>query len=200
MSRAYDELPEGVRTLDAQQSPARPLAAYVDSIGDQLDDIAATVDAITPPSGQRSLLVDPLNAPASWLPWMAQLVGSNLAGTTTTAQQRAAVAGAGGGWLAGTMQAIVNAVRATLTDPVGGYVSVTRDASSMWLLHVSTKRAETPDAAASLAAVMEAGAKPAGVVLDWTAYATSWASIEAGAPTWAEIEALGSWDALEALG
>lgn len=200
MSRAYDELPEGVRALDAQQSPARPLAAYVDSIGGQLDDIAATVSAIAPPAGQRSLLVDPMNAPASWLPWMAQLVGSNLAGTTTTAQQRAAVAGAGGGWLAGTMQAIISAVRATLTDPIGGYVAVTRDTTSMWLLHISTKAIETPSIPATLAAVLAAGAKPAGVVLDWSAYVATWDAIEAHAPTWASVEALGSWDALEAVG
>ena len=193
----WERLPEAYRTLDAPLG--YPLRAYLSLVGDQLEGVEATVAAVAPASG-RSALSDPMAAAPEWLPWMAQLVGANLSGAATVAQRRAAVAGAGSGWLAGTMAGVVAAVRSTLTDPVGGYVSVTRDASDMWLLHVVTKATETPDPAASLRAVIQAGAKPAGVVLDWAAYAASWDDIEALAPTWAAIEALGSWGALEAAG
>lgn len=196
MSRAYAELPEGVRWLDAQQGPTpEPLRRFVDSYGDDLDTIAGTIYAVATVPGRRSLLVDPDNAPASWLPWMGQLVGASLAGATTVAQQRAAVRGASGGWLSGTMAAIESAVRVTLTDPYG-YVAVYRDAANPWLLHVVTKATQTPSSAAALESVVKAGAKPAGVLLDWTAYAVTWGAVEP--LTWYGIEGLGSWDALEA--
>ena len=196
MSRAYDELPEGVRALDELQEPPRPLRSYVDLIGSQLDEVVDTIAAIAPEAGGRSMLADPQRAPASWLPWMAQMVGAPLAPASTLEQQRAAVAGASSGWAAGTVAAIIAAVRSTLTDPVAGHVLVLRDPTSIWRLHIVTKRTQTPDPARTLAAVSAAGARPAGVELTWTAYSTTWRAVET--LTWDQIESLGSWDALEA--
>lgn len=193
MSGVYDKLPRAYLDEDAKRG--FPLRKYLSLVGDQLDEVAGVVSRIGPETG-KSALADPDHADAGWLAWMAQLTGASLSGLTTVAQRRAAIQGSGSGWLAGTMQGIANAVRATLTDPAFGYVAVYRDPVNPWKLNIVTKAIQTPDPAAALAAVSKAGAKPVGVVLDWSAYRATWGVIEP--LTWDGIESLGSWDALEA--
>lgn len=193
MTAVWGRLPETYRVLDAPLG--HPLRAYLSLVGDQLTEVGEVVARLAPETG-RSALADPYLADPAWLPWMAQLVGVSLSGAETVAARRAAIAGAGTGWLAGTTAGIVAAVRATLTDPVGGYVAVYRDPADPWLLHIVTKAIQTPDPGAALAAIGKAGAKPAGVVLDWSAYAITWGAL--GALDWDTIESLGSWDAVEA--
>lgn len=192
MGQVYDSLPPAYRTEDARQSPPLPLQRYLSLVGDQLDEVATLI-------ARGDEIANPDLADEAWLPWLAQVAGVRLNGLTTVAQRRAAIRTSGSGWLTGTLAGIVAAVRSTLTNPDTGYVTVTRDLVDPWLLHVTTRATETPDPAASMLAVDALGAKPAGVILDWTAFAASWDQIEAGAPTWDIIEALGSWSAVESI-
>lgn len=190
MGQVYDSLPPAYRTEDARQYPPLPLQRYLSLVGDQLDEVAGLI-------GRAKEMADPDLADEAWLPWLAQLAGVRLNGLTTVAARRVAIRTAGSGWLTGTMAGIIAAIRSTLADPVNNYLTVTRDLVDPWVLHVTTRATETPDPVASLAAVDAIGAKPAGVVLEWTAFHASWDQIEAAAPTWNDIETLGSWTAIE---
>lgn len=196
MTRAYTDLPEGIRWLDEQQTPAKPLQRYVDSHGIDADEVARIIQDVVPPEGSRSQLVDPQTAPARWLPWMAQLVGVKLMGTTESAQ-RAQVVNAAGGWRSGTMTGLIDAARAYFGSSEPSIFSVRQDPENPWLITIMTKAPETPDPQALLTGVERARAKPAGVKLFWESYAAWWGVLEDKTPTWNHLEALGNWTAIE---
>jgi hypothetical protein len=149
------------------------LAVYIGALGDNLlqeiDDYASEG-----PLGQTgwSSLVDLNRIPDKGLPWLAQFVGVQLAAGLTPAQQRAAIA-ATDGWRRGTTLAMAQAIIPTLT----GTQSVTfreRDPAvtpndPAYGLTVITRTSETPNSAASLAALLTQ--KPMGIVLVYTVLA-----------------------------
>lgn len=155
-----------------------------------VDDLAVSWQIVTDPT--TSDLVDPARANEAWLPWLAQLVGARSNNRLTVPDQRSAIRGAVGGWASGTRQAIAAAASAALVGD--RYVNVTDHyGGNPWVLGVSTTEAGTPSAAAVIAAITEAGAKPAGFTLTHTFYLPAWDTIEAQLPTWDAIEAVGTW-------
>lgn len=192
--RIYDRLPEHYRTADADQvDPDYPLLRFLALIGDQLGELEDLVDRVDylPPDegglpGDTSDLVDATTADAAWLPWLAQLVGAVLPPGLSEAAQRDAVQFAPGGWRAATKGAIADAARTALT---GTKYVVIRDhyTGDPWKVEVRTRTTETPSVPAVLAAIVDKGAKPAGVELVATAYQATWAAVLAGRPTWADF-------------
>lgn len=213
--RLYDRLPEHLRRADAkQQIGDLPLLRYLSLVGDQAGAIDTLVDrfSFTPvdeggaPEDARSDLVDPDNADLAWLPWLAQLVGARLFGLTDETAKRDAIRYASNGWRAGTRAAVADAARSELTGTRGVRVYdhatsiATLGDDTQWDVLIITRPDETPDFADVLQAIVDKHAKPAGVVLYWEAYEATWDLIETDAPTWSDIEALGSWFNIEGVG
>jgi hypothetical protein len=171
--------------------------------------VTSTADANGTGPGVSLALVDAVpyietvvtaTADPAWLPWLAQLVGARLPAGLSTADRRAAVAGAVAGYFKGTKQGIEAAARAALTGTK--YVRVIPlYAGDQWRLEVRTRTSETASTAAVAAAIVAANAKPAGVELVATAYEATWAQVEAAYPTWAALEANApTWLAVEETG
>lgn len=185
-ARVYAGLPEVYR--DADPATGYQLLRYLSLLGDQLGDVEVLLDRFT----DRGELVDPALADPRWLEWLAQLVGVRAAGATT-AEARDLITGAATGWRAGTPESIRAAARGALTG--SRYVDVRPDGAHR--IRVQTVATETPDPAAVTAAVERAGVRPAGHTLAHTFYAASWDVLEARYPTWADVDLVASWDALE---
>lgn len=202
--RLYASLPAFYRAADeADPTGDYPLLRWLSLVGDQADEaevILDRIDVVLPDeggaAGDVSELVDPALADAAWLDWLAQHVGVRLPAAMPTAQRRDVIADAATGWRSGTRIAIEAAARATLTgtrqvDVMAHY------GGDPWVIAVRTIPTETPDSAATLAAILDAPAKPAGYDLVHVAYSATWDVIEAEYPTWTLLEAAGSWDAIE---
>lgn len=170
----YDSLPEMYRLADETQD--WDLERFLSLLGDQLGEVRDIADRINyvPPDeggtpGDTSDLVDPETADASWLPWLAQLVGVHLAPGSSEASQRSQIASAASGWQAGTVSAIQVAAGTVLTGSKTVQIypqSVTAPGDGgRWDLLLMTRPEETPDASAVIPAVVAAGAKPVGVLL-----------------------------------
>lgn len=196
----YARLPEVYRDADAAQdegSSNYPLLRYLSLLADQLTAVVQLLGRLTysplddrdntdPPwdrygSGMfgddtygdldTADLVDPFNADAGWLPWLAQLVGVDLTNLDTT-EQRAAIASPSDAWAHGTPPAIAKRVVPNLTG--GQYVDVQpHHQGDPFTIAVITKA-------------------------DETAASSTWAQVQAIAPTWADLEALGDWSNVEA--
>jgi hypothetical protein len=199
--RWYASLPGYMRSADEERD--FPLLRYLSLIGDQVDDVEEIIDRIDYVgafegglAGDTSALVDPDTADAAWLPWLAQLVGVNLLDPLSTTERREAIKTAGSGWRAGTKAGIKLAAQTQLTGTK--YVEVLDHyLGDPWAIGVRTRADETADSAAVVQAIIDMGAKPAGVEIVTAFYAATWALIEATYPTWADIEAAGSWAALQ---
>lgn len=206
--RFYGSLPEVYRDADAAQDdgPSNyPLLRYLSLLLDQLQPIADLITRITyvpmderadlpstsalevPSPWQRfgtgefgddtfgdadtSDLVDPSTADAGWLAWLAQLLGVNVAGLDL-ADARALLFQPADSWAHGTPEAIARKARRQL-DP-DDYVDVRPHfAGEPFTIAVITKTAETYGT-------------------------TTWGELNDAAPTWGDLEALGSWNAAEA--
>lgn len=204
----YASLPEVYRDADAAQDtgPSNyPLLRYLALLLDQLQPLADLITRITyvpmderadypaasllevPSPWQRfgtgelgddtfgdadtSDLVDPTNADAGWLTWLAQLLGVNITGLTLT-EARALLFNPADSWAHGTPAAIAREARRQLD--AGDYVDVRPHfGGDPFVIAVVTKAAETYGT-------------------------TTWGELEQTAPTWADLEALGSWNAAEA--
>lgn len=209
--RLYSHLPELYRDADAALDAGTldpngyPLLRFLSLAGDQLGDVADLLDRADyythddgGADGDTSDLVDPTVADAAWLPWLAQLTGVRLTAAMSVDAQRNAIAGAVSGYLKGTKQGIAAAAATALTGT--RYVRVIPlYGGDEWRVEVRTRTTETASTAAVLAAIIAAGAKPAGVELVATTYAASWDQIEALGSNDA-VDARGSWDALEETG
>lgn len=211
--RLYASLPALYRAADEAQAfgdNGYPLLRYLDLIGEQAGELEDLYDRIayvpadvagaalaTFGNPLTSDLVDPDTADAEWLPWLAQLVGVRLRPLQTEQEQRDTIAGASTGWRAGTRAAIEAVAASTLAgdrdvDVLPNYLG------DEWVLGIRTRPDETPDPAATLAAIVNAEVKPAGVELVHVVYAASWDTIEAAYASWDELEAgAPTWDALE---
>jgi hypothetical protein len=205
----WSSLPELYQAADEAQADGPngyPLLRFLSLIVDQWGEVLDLVGRIDYYShddggapGDTSDLADPYAADAAWLPWLAQLVGAQLPAGLTVADQRAAIAGALAGFLKGTKAGIAAAAATVLTGTK--YVLVRPlFGGDRWTVELRTRTTETPGDAAVLAAVLAQKAKPAGLTIVVTHYAASWAAIEAAHPTWASIEAAGSWAVLEESG
>lgn len=194
----YARLPELYRDADAAQAdgPSNyPLLRYLSCLFDQLDTVSTLIDRLTyVPMDERqngpwqrygsgefgdgtygdqdtSDLVDPYTADAAWLPWLAQLVGVDVANLSVP-DQRAAIAHPQDTWAHGTPRAIAARARAKLNGT--GYVAIIPShQGDPFTIALVTKESETEGA-------------------------TTWAELETIAPTWADLMALGDWSNLEA--
>lgn len=108
-----------------------------------------------------SAVVDVDRAPDSWLPWLAQFVGVTVVPGSTPAEQRVRIKGTDG-FSRGTPDALRAALAPTLTGSKTVYFRE-RDAGDAYRLEVVTVASQTPDAAASEAALR--AQKPGGIVL-----------------------------------
>lgn len=162
----YGRLPEAYRDADAGLD--YPLLRYLSLLADQLDPIDVIADRIDydADEGGTSDLVDADTANAGWLPWLAQLLGVRLAGLTL-AQQRTALADPVASWAHGTPAAIIAAAKVGLTG-TQSVVVTPHYGGSTYVIGLGTKDGET------------------GV-------ATSWGQLKAAAPSWAGLEARGSF-------
>lgn len=204
----YAQLPEVYRDADAAQDTGAsnyPLLRYLSILLDQLQPLADLITRITyvpmderadlpagtpfevPSPWQRlgtgqlgddtfgdvdtSDLVDPTTADAGWLPWLAQLLGVDVTGLTVE-ETRDRLFQPADAWGHGTPAAIIREARRQL-DP-GDYVDVRpRFRADPFTIAVVTKRSETYGT-------------------------TTWGELSDAAPTWGDLEALGSWNAAEA--
>lgn len=206
-ARLYNRLPELYR--DADERGTYELLRWLGTVLDQASDVDALVARFTPelnPAGDTSDLVDPQTADADWLTWLAQLVGvKNVGAIETVAARREAIGSASGGWRSGTRDAVADAARRVLTGDQYVEVYAFSDETQIgtageWDVLIVTRESETPDPTAVVPAVIEFGAKPAGVVLHHREYSATWDALEAAYPTWNDLEAAGSWNAIEQTG
>lgn len=230
VDRLYQRLPEVYRVMDAHDQTwpfkrylyaALHQAGEIDDMIDQLDGERPVGPATPEPWGLQpdelevwrasrlsrdSLLGDPVNAPAAWLPWLAQLVGAHLDPAASETERRDTIRFATSGYRAGTRSTIADAARSALTGtrevqvlprkkPVGGTIVD----GGPWDITIVTKITETPDVGAVLGAVLRKGTKPAGAVLWHYAFEATWDAVEAAYPTWADRDAQ-SWQQIEETG
>lgn len=206
--RVYSGLAELYQAADADQAAGDngyPLLRFLSLLADQVDDVnvlADRADYYSPDDGgapgDTSDLTDPATADSAWLPWLAQLVGAPLPAGMTDAEKRGAIAGVVAGYLKGTKQGIEAAAQAALTGT--RYVRVIPlYLGDQYRVEVRTRTSETPSTADVLAAIIAAGAKPAGIELVPTAYEATWAQIDTAYPTWAGRSGL-TWLQLEETG
>lgn len=194
----YGRLPEFYRDADAAQAdgPSNyPLLRYLSCLFDQLDTVSTlttrfeyvplderddgpwqrfgsgTYGDATYGDQDTSDLTDPYTADAAWLPWLAQLVGVDVANLSVP-DQRYAIAHPEDSWAHGTPRAITAAARAKLTGTKYAVV-VPNYRADPFTIGLITREDETE-----------------GV--------TTWGELETIAPTWAELMALGDWSNLEA--
>lgn len=229
--RMYHRLPEVYRTVDGKDSTwafkrylggALSVAGDIDTVIDQLIGYNPSGPATPEPWGLSgdelqqwrearrnipSLLGDPVNAPAEWLPWLAQLLGATLDSSASEEEQRATITYATSGWRGGTRSAIADAAKTALTGTkyarivphytpgMSGGISP----GEIWDITIVTLSSETPDPSEVLGAVLRKGVKPAGVVLHHATYEASWDQVEAVYPTWADRDAA-TWDQLAEAG
>jgi hypothetical protein len=199
--RLYDRLPEVYRSADAALD--YPLLRFLSLTVDQAAEVAALLDrwdVLTPDEGgdpaDSSELVDPALADADWLSWLAQHVGVDLPPAMAEQERRDNIAGAASGWQSGTRAGIAAAAAETLTGTKQVDV-IPLYGGNPWAVAVRTIPTETPSEAATLAAIIEARAKPAGVNLTVISYAASWTLLETTYPSWTSLEAAGTWDVIE---
>lgn len=207
--RLYGRLPDHYRDADAGLD--YPLYRWLAGLGavlSQVEDLIDRIDYVAPgdggAAGDTSDLVDPTVADVDWLPWLAQLVGVQLSPALSEAEKRDAILYASAGWRAGTKSAVAAAAKTELTGTryakvYDHSVSVPGD-GGMWDVLIVTRTSETPDPSRVLAAVVRRGAKPAGVVLHHRAYEASWDTVVSTYPTWAALEAAGSWIKIQEAG
>ena len=209
----YDQLPEIYHLGDSAQPSgpnAYPLLRFLACIGDvaqPMDSLYARLAYLAPSDGgpatgpgSSSDLTDPRTADPAWLPWIAQLIGMHLDTSLSVAAQRDAILGAATGRQAGTRAAMVAAASTGLVGSrfcqVMDHTTVTVGSPApggQWDVTLITRSDETPDVPSVLAAVVAAGAKPAGVQLHHAVYSSSWSKLTLNYPTWAAIRAAGSW-------
>lgn len=193
LPRLYDRLPEHYRAYD--ETVGHPLYRWLAGILAEQGAVEILTDRLGASADGASDLTDPMVADAAWLPWLAQLVGTQLQGGMSDAERRDAVRYASAGWRAGTKTAISDAVRSELTGTRFAQVfdhAVSRPGDGgVWDVLVVTRGSETPNVAAVLAAAVRRGAKPAGVVLRHRVYDVPWSTFMAAYPTWAAWAANG---------
>lgn len=165
--RLYDQLAP-LATEDATYGWA--LAHFCAAFAAQLDEVAdLSRDQDDGTIGWASLF-DLDNVPAKFLPWLGLFVGVTMPGSLTAAAQRLRIRQTDG-FRRGTPDAIQGAARQTLIGPDGTPDTATvfleeRIGGDAYHLTVATLTSETPDSAATQAAIL--AQKPAGLVLTYS--------------------------------
>lgn len=124
-------------------------------------------------------LLDPTRTTSDRLGWLSQFAGVQLTPGLSDAQQRAQITSPPA-FQRGTPAAMAAAAQATLTGTK--YVGLIERASSAYTISVATRTSETPNPAATEAAIR--AQKPAGLILTYTV---------TNAETW--DEATSTWNA-----
>jgi hypothetical protein len=187
----YDALAP-LATLDGQAD--WHLAHYCGAHGAMFQPVA-DVARDTPAGPGWSAVLDLDRCPDAWLPWLAQFVGVTVVAGSTPAEMRTRIASTDG-FNRGTPEAIRAAAQATLT----GNQTVTfreRDSSAAdppYTLEVLTLTGETPDPAATRAAIV--AQKPGGILLNYrTVAGQDWQAVQA--KTWRAVKTTtASWRTL----
>jgi hypothetical protein len=160
---------------------------YVDAVAEMFQHIEryATDQGDDWWQGAYSLMLDVDNAPVEALPYLAQFVGVTLPVGADEADMRAAIR-AENRQQRGTLAALSAAVQKTLTGTK--HMTIHERDTSPYHATVFTRTPETPDVAATLAAIKTV--KPAGVVIDLIV--TPGETWDEAAATW--DAATGTWD------
>lgn len=197
--------PEHYRTEDINQDWT--LKRFMSGMGAQQYEVDALIDrfSYTPPEdgvpSDTSDLVDPLTCDYAWLQWIAQLVGVKLDANLSVPDQRLQVANVS--FYKGT-KAHMARVAQTVLDG-SQFVSI-RDhtitagspgAAGQWDMLIVTLASET--LSDPIAAIIAAGAKPAGVELNHETFTSSWDDWEAEHPDWDSWDS-SSWTTMEESG
>lgn len=153
----YDELAPLAYDDEKQGWSLAYYCAAIAKMFDQVNGYASTQDDGAEGWGW---ILDPNRAPAEVLPWLGQFYGVQVPEGTPEGDARAMVSAARE-LKRGTPQAIKDEIAATLT---GGkrVLLFERDGGNAYRIRVSTFTSETPDAAASEAALLRQ--KPAGIM------------------------------------
>lgn len=163
--RLYDSVAP-LAAQDPQNGYA--LANYIAALAAMVDPVANIVrdpddgDTYTVPGWAK--LFDVNNVDPSWLPWLAQFVGTNLTGVTDVQAQRNLIKSPVG-YQRGTVAAMVARAQPTLTGAQTVIVQE-RVSGNPWAMNVHTYANETPNAALTLQALRSM--KRAGIVLTYT--------------------------------
>jgi hypothetical protein len=206
--RAYLRLPSVYRFEDARNNWT--MKKYMQSIFGVLDEVNTLLDRFTyvPPddlteeTDLSSDLVNPVNADAEWLPWLAQLVGVNNDYVTDEALKRTRIENAFDGARPGTKEALIQAVQTILTGTKEVYVHPFSNnvggigSGTQWEVLIITRAEETNGDV--VATVTNLGAKPAGVKIYWDTYGSNWTLVEGTLPTWADWDSK-TWQQIESL-
>lgn len=159
--------------------PLAALCAAIGSMRQDLDDLVRDSDA----GPGWSALLDVDRAPSNALPWLGQFVGVTVDTTRDDPGQRAMIRDEAG-FRRGTPASIVSAAQSTLTG-MKSVLMVERDTSA-YHLKIRTYDVETPDPAATLAAILTQ--KPAGIVLDYDTVSTwTWETLRDAFATWQDV-------------
>lgn len=205
--RIYSRLPIAYQKEDAKLGwPLKKWLSGACSVMNDVEDLYDRFDYTPPEDGgsksDTSDLVDPARTNTAWLPWLAQLVGVNLQPGDSIQLQRDKIAARKAGIKIGTINSIVEVVKTVLTGTKSVYVYNHSDdtgigAGSEWDVLILTVQTET--LSDPIAAVIEAGVKPAGVKLWHAYYGAPWDDIESMVPTWEDWEQR-TWQKLEETG
>lgn len=146
------------------------LALFVDAIAEPL--FEPLHELVSEPEDESrvawEIALDPDEAPAIALPWLAQLAGARLTPSMGEEAQRAEISNPTGA-TRGTPAAIIAAVRDTLIGSQTVLMDERYDGNA-YALRVRTLAGETPDAAVTEAAFI--AAKPGGIVPTYEAVET----------------------------
>jgi hypothetical protein len=170
------------------------LATYLEALSrgfEQIDSVVRDTDA----GPGWSAMLDADRAPTWALRWLGQLVGVQIAPGQDESVARQAIR-TPAGWRRGTPQAIIDAVKQTLTG-TQTVILLERDTGA-YHLTVATFTDETPDTAATEAAALSQ--KPAGLLMDVVTI-SHWAYItmNAGYATYTALNAaFATYNALNA--
>ena len=167
-----------------------------------LEDAAYGFDPIS----ETSDLLDGRTADEDWLPYIAQLIGASITTLDNEAEKRDAVILNYLGFRAGSREALEDSAKRVLTGTKYVRVYPHRDGldgsvfhvGTQWDILIITKPGETPSPEDIELEIVRKGAKPAGVILHHIAYTLNWEILESTLPTWTAIDAIASWDVLEA--
>lgn len=204
--RWWAKIPGVYRFEDAQLD--WPMKRWLAGIGDVYNEVDVLIDRIKYVPADDGIdemdlhsdLVDPQQADATWLPWLAQLVGVKFDYLLTEQQKRDRITNAIGGVQAGTKAAIIQAAQSVLTGTKTVYVYPFSntiggiDAGTQWEVLVMTIAAET--VSDPVVAIINAGAKPAGVKLYHDTYGANWTTVETAFSTWDAWDAT-TWETME---
>lgn len=132
-------------------------------------------------------MLDPDRCPPSWLPWLAQAVGTTIEPGTPEDLARAMIK-TPPTWTSGTPAALTLAVAATLTGSRRVDL-IEHHKGNPWAVHVITYQGETPDPAKTLAAAKNTA--EAGLVITHEAKnGWTWRDLANSGLTWRDVAKL----------